>query len=186
MGGPLSYLCGMNMDIDHLLPDFPPESRIWIYQANRCLTLSEALKAEDILQSFQQSWNTHGLPVRGFALLFFGQFIVFAADERERPVSGCSTDSSVEIVRRIGQEFNVNFFDRLLLAFLIKDRVQVIPLPQLAHGLKAGLIGPDTLYFDNTVPDLGSLRKRWPAPLRQSWLAADKRFSELIRQGIES
>ena len=86
----------MNTDFRELLPeDFDGSSRVWVYQCNRLFTLTEALQIEEMLKNFVVGWNTHGTPVKGYANLFFGQFIVLIADETAEGVSGCSTDSSL-------------------------------------------------------------------------------------------
>src|SRR6188474_2630621 len=107
----------MNLDFHHLLPEnFSPESRVWIYQGSRVLTLSEALELEVHLNQFAADWISHGADVKAYANLFFGQFIVLMADETQTGVSGCSTDSSVRVIKEIEKAFSVNLFDRQLLA----------------------------------------------------------------------
>jgi len=171
----------MNFNIQELLPDgFDPGSRVWIYQSDRLFTLSESLQIETLLQQFVASWNSHGTPVKGYGNLFFGQFIVLIADETVHGVSGCSTDSSVRLVKDIGQMFRVNLFNRMLLAFLVKDRVQMVPMAQLPYALENGFIQGSTIYFNNTVLNLQQLRNEWMIPVRESWINTDKRYSGLI------
>jgi hypothetical protein len=94
----------MNFEYKHLLPqDFAPSSRVWIYQSSRIFGLSEALAIEKMLDDFTTDWKSHGIPVKGFGTLFFGQFIVLMADEEKTGVSGCSTDSSVNQLKRISK-----------------------------------------------------------------------------------
>jgi len=72
----------MNLEYAHLIPeDFHPESKVWIYQCSRMFGMIEALKIEDTLNSFVADWKSHGAPVKGFATIFFGRFIVLMADE---------------------------------------------------------------------------------------------------------
>ena len=72
----------MKLNYQEQLPvDFHQDSRVWIYQSNRLFGLSEALHIEDMLNDFVANWLTHGDPVKGYANLFFGQFIVLMADE---------------------------------------------------------------------------------------------------------
>jgi hypothetical protein len=169
----------MQFNYRELLPEeFYESSRVWIYQSSRLFSISEALRIEDLLRDFTGSWNSHGVPVKGYANLFFGQFIVLMADERFSAVSGCSTDSSVRLVKEIERQFNVEMFDRQLLAFLIKDKVQVLPLSQLAFGAANGFIQPDTLYFNNTVLSKSELEKDWIIPVKESWLASRVQFPE--------
>ena len=98
----------MNFDVSEYIPaDFHPSSRVWIYQSSRLFLMSEALEIEPMLEAFLASWNTHGTPVKGFANLIYGQFIVIMADETHAGVSGCSTDSSVRLIKQIEEKFKV-------------------------------------------------------------------------------
>ena len=84
---------------------FIPDSKVWIYQSNRIFTLNEALEIEELLKEFTLQWKSHGTPVKGEAHLFFGQFIVLIADETATGVSGCSTDSSVRLIKEIEKKY---------------------------------------------------------------------------------
>lgn len=157
----------------HLIPeDFSPSSRVWIYQASRLFRLSEALEIEPMLEDFVTNWKTHGTPVKGYANLLFGQFVVIIADETQTGVSGCSTDSSVRLIKEIEQKFGVPMFERTLLAFAIKDRVQTVPMNHLKYALDNGLLQPETVYFNNTVLTKQDLLDKWMIPLKESWLAS--------------
>jgi hypothetical protein len=161
----------MNFDYHHLIPeDFSASSRVWIYQANRLFLFNEALQLETILQEFSDSWQSHGIPVKGYANLLFGQFIVLMADETATGVSGCSTDSSVRLMKKIESHFNVELFNRHLLAFVVNDKVQVLPLPQLQYAIENNYISGDTLYFNNLVQTKDELLHKWLIPVKQSWL----------------
>ncbi len=162
----------MNLDYKYLIDgNFHPSSRVWVYQSGRLFSIHEALEIEGMLQEFAGSWQSHGTPVKGAAYLFFGRFIVLMADETATGVSGCSTDSSVRLVREIGDRFGVNLFDRTTLAFVSKDQVELLPLPQLQYALDNGFINGDTLYFNNTVQTKEQLEHEWIIPVRDSWLA---------------
>lgn len=161
----------MNMHHNELLPaDFAGDSRVWIYQAARLFTMSEALSIEEKLGSFVKDWNSHGTPVKGYANLFYGQFIVLIADESATGVSGCSTDSSVRVIKDIERSTGVSLFDRLNLAFLIKEKVQLVPMAQLNYAIDNGFINSDSLYFNNTVLTKEELEKKWLIPVKDSWL----------------
>ncbi|THU34854.1 hypothetical protein FAM09_22940 [Niastella caeni] len=154
-----------------LLPaDFAPDSRVWVYQSSRLFMMSEALHIEDLLNNFTANWQSHGAPVKGYANLLFGQFIVLMADERATGVSGCSTDSSVRLIKQIEQLFNVNMFDRTTLAFKLKDKVQMLPMAQLQYAIDNNFITPDTIYFNNLVQTKEELENKWLIPVKESWL----------------
>jgi hypothetical protein len=162
----------MKVDLQELLPaDFNYNSRVWVYQSSRLFLLSEAFEIEKMLADFVESWQSHGTPVKGYANLFYGQFIIVMADETASGVSGCSTDSSVRVIKTMEQLFNVKMFDRLNLAFLIKDKVQLLPLSQLQYAADNNFITADTIYFNNTVINKKDLLENWMVPIQKSWLA---------------
>lgn len=168
----------MNFEYIHLLnKDFHSDSRVWVYQSSRIFSLSEALDIEDKLNVFTTNWLSHGTPVKGEAHLFFGQFIVLLADESATEIGGCSTDTSVRLIKEIEQQFNVNLLDRITLAFIVKDKIQLLPISQLTYGVDNGFIQPDTLYFNNLVQTKQELEEKWILPVKDSWLTTKISFS---------
>lgn len=162
----------MNIQFQDQIPsDFSDNSRVWVYQSNRIFTLSEALEIEELLEKFNKEWNSHGDDVNSFVNLFFGQFIIMIADESDVKVSGCSTDSSLRLIKNIQQDYNVQLLDRQLLAFIVKERIQILPLSQFNYSIENGFITPDTLYFNNPVSNKKDLLNQWIIPVKDSWLA---------------
>lgn len=171
----------MNFNISEYLPeDFAADSRVWIYQSDRIFFMQEALEMESMLQQFVSEWKSHGTPVKGYANLFFGRFIILMADENATGVSGCSTDSSVRLIKEIEKKYSVSLFDRQMLTFYIKDKVEILPLSQLNYALENKFITPETLYFDNTILTKEALENRWITAANNSWLAG--RFAGLKTQ----
>lgn len=171
----------MNFEYKHLVDEhFHPGSRIWIYQASRLFTMKEALEIEETLNEFVTQWKSHGTPVKGGAYLFFGQFIILLADETATGVSGCSTDSSVRLIKDIEQRFGVNLFDRTSLAFVVKDKVQLLPLSQLQYAIDNGFINKETSYFNNLVQTKEELMNKWIIPVKDSWLMKKISLSDSV------
>lgn len=163
----------MNFNIaEHLPEDFAANSRVWIYQSDRIFFMQEALEMETMLQQFVSDWKSHGTPVKGYANLFFGRFIILMADENATGVSGCSTDSSVRLIKEIEKKYSVSLFDRQMLTFYIKEKVEPLPLSQLKYAVVNKFITADTLYFDNTVLTKESLENKWIIPVKNTWLAS--------------
>jgi len=162
----------MNLDFQHLLPeDFAPQSRVWIYQSSRLFTLGEALEIEDLLQQFCAQWQAHGAGVKGYGNLFFGRFLVLMADESATTVSGCSTDSSVRFVKALGETFNVDFFNRQHLAFVVREKIEVLPMNQFKYAIANGFLNGETLYFNNLAATKQEMEQAWIVPVKNSWLA---------------
>ena len=163
-----------------LPPDFNPLSRVWIYQSSRHFLISESVEITNMLQQFVAQWNSHGDNVKGFGELFFNQFIILMADESATGVSGCSTDSSVRLIKEIETRFNVNLFDRQMLAFIIKDKVQLLPLGQLKYAADNHFISANTIYFNNLLQTKRELESIWMIPIKDSWLAKKVSFPESV------
>lgn len=162
----------MNLHFTHLLPpDFSSQSRVWIYQSNRLFTLSEALGLEEQITAFCAHWQAHGVGLKAWGSLLFGQFLILMADETQVSVSGCSTDGSVRFVKQLGENYGVDFFDRTMLAFFIKDKIQMLPLNQLQYAYENDFINDETPYFNNLVLSKNALETKWIITVKDSWLA---------------
>ncbi len=160
-----------NYDLSTLLPaGFADGSRVWIYQSSRPFSEKEELEINEQLHHFYAQWQAHGTPVKGWAKLLFRRFIVLMADETDVAVSGCSTDSSVRVVKSIERQYEVNLFDRLSITFLVKGQPEVLPMGQVQYAIDKGYINGDTLLFNNLVATKGEMLKNWLQPLNYSWL----------------
>lgn len=161
----------MNLNYKELLPaHFDPSSRVWVYQASRLLTMQEALEVEEKLNHFAEQWQSHGAAVTAAGFLFFGQFVLLMADEKEATVSGCSTDSSVRFIKSLEADYKVSFFDRTSLAFVINNKIQLLPYAQIQYAVDHGFVNSNTLYFNNLVSNKYELENNWIIPLKESWL----------------
>lgn len=157
--------------------NFRHNARVWIYQADRVFTPSEANEITEALDSFNHEWNSHGDKVASFVHLFFNWFIVLMADERVVHVGGCSTDASYRFLKGLERIHNVKLFGRHSLAFLVDDMIRTIPLTELQEVLEHGEITGDTLYFNNTILTGKDFVTNWIVPAGTTWLAT--RFKEL-------
>lgn len=161
----------MKVDLATILPsDFHPESKLWIYQANRTFTMGELFQIEEVLENFIEVWKSHGADVKGFGTVLYGQFIILMADESITTVGGCSTDSSVRVIKEIEKMTGVQLFNRELLAFWVKERVQTIPMAQVAYAIENGILDANTLYFNNLVNNKADMETKWMQPISESWL----------------
>lgn len=162
----------MLAELNSIIPqDFSHESRVWVYQSSRAFIDREGNEINEQLHQFYTQWQSHGTPVKGWAKLLFKQFIVFMADEAATEVSGCSTDSSVRIVKSIERQYDVNMFDRLMLTFLVNSKAQMLPLNQVQYAIDKGYINKETPLFNNIVGTKQQLMEEWLVPFEKSWLA---------------
>ena len=61
-------------------------------------------------------------------------------------------------------------FDRQTLAFVINEKVQLLPLSQFRYAVDNKFIQPKTLYFNNLVLTKKQLIEEWLIPVNKSWL----------------
>ncbi len=167
----------MNLEYkEHIPENFSDESRVWIYQSSRLLSIDEALHLGNMIEDFTDKWNTHGKANKGFIQLLFGQFLILMVDETSHNISGCSIDSSVHFIKDVEKTFSISLFDRQSLAFVVKDKVQLIPMNQLAYAIANNFIDGDTLFFNNLAATKKELLEKWIVPAKSSWLATKYSF----------
>lgn len=162
----------MNINFQEQIPaDFSDSSRVWIYQASRPFTQDEIPELNEKLERFIDEWTSHGNGVKGFGKLFFQQFLIVMADEKDIKVGGCSTDSMLRFIKSLEEKFNVTLTDRLLLAFIINNKIELLQLEEVNLALEDTLINPETLYFNNTILTKKDLLNKWIISIKDSWLA---------------
>jgi hypothetical protein len=100
------------------MTNLSPDSRVWIYQADRTLSGEEAEKITSEANTFVQDWSSHNRALKAKAELLHDRFLVLMVDESQAGASGCSIDKSVHFVEKVGSDFKVNFFNRMLFSYL--------------------------------------------------------------------
>lgn len=156
--------------------DFSDSSKVWIYQCSRAFIEKEQKEVNEQLYQFYVQWQSHGAPVKGWAQLVFGQFIVVMADEATNVLGGCSIDGMVRVIKSLERQYDVNFFDRMMLTFLVKNKPEMLPMNQIQYALDKGFINENTLLFNNAVTTKFDLMNSWLIPLQKSWLAVKVTF----------
>jgi hypothetical protein len=86
----------------------------------------------------------------------------------------------VRLIKEVEEHYSVNMFDRTTLAFVIKEKVQLLPLSQLNYAAENGFITPETLYFNNLVQTKDELGNKWIIPVRESWLNNRVNFEKIV------
>jgi hypothetical protein len=147
----------------------PSSSRIWVYQADRLFSENDELVMEDILKKYCEQWVAHGEPLRSSFKIAHRHFIILSIDETHYGASGCSIDTSVNIIKQIGSRTGIDFFDRRQIAFST-DRIFLIPVAQLKKTFSDGIWDEQTLTFDNLVETKGQLDTVWLKPAGTTWL----------------
>ena len=103
----------MQLNCKMKLSEMNPESKLWLYQSNRPLTQTEVAWTQEQIDAFVVEWAAHGTRLKAAGSVLNPYFIALAVDRTQADASGCSIDSSVRFLKQLGQELNVDFFNRL-------------------------------------------------------------------------
>ena len=148
----------------------PATARVWIYQASRPLSSAETISILPSLARFAEEWTSHGRSLRASAEVLHQHFLVLGLDEAVAGASGCSIDASVRFVAQLEQQLGLELLEKSRMAFLQAGTVHLLQRGGLKDAVASGTLGPDTLYFDNTLATKKELDTRWPQPAGQTWL----------------
>ncbi len=147
----------MYIDFDKI----PQNARIWVYQINRQLTDNEASTIENYLKSAVNQWAAHGSPLMASAKVLHHRFVIIALDQSFNEASGCSIDASTNWFKELGEQLNVDFFDRSQ-AYLDGNEIKTFSVFQSKKAVESELISPETIIFNNVnLVTLSDLSSKW-------------------------
>lgn len=150
------------------LAELPNESRCWIFALEGIDDRDSMMRS---IQAFLAEWKAHGAPVRGGAELFFGRFLVVAADPSAAEVSGCSIDSLFRTVSGMVRDLGVALLDDGAVHYRegSNETFRSVTRAEFKGLVESGRIKADTTVLDNTVTTLGEFRDKWQTSFANSW-----------------
>lgn len=131
-------------------PHFTSEAKIWIYQSNKPIDAMLRDELNNKLKNFVENWAAHGNKLKAKGEIIDEYRLVICTDGNIE-ASGCSIDGSVRFIKELGQNYNIDFFNRLLVLVLINDEKELIQFSQLAQF-------PNAMMFNSAPENLGSFR----------------------------
>ena len=150
--------------------ELPESSKIWIYQSDRKLNEGEIKNISEELQLFCENWAAHNQNLKTSFDIKHQHFIILAVDESLTGASGCSIDGSVKKIKEIEGKYSLEFFNRLNLAFLINNEVNIIDLNDLNEEIKSKKITKHSIFFNNLAPTIGGMSSNWAVSVENTWL----------------
>jgi hypothetical protein len=161
----------MTQYAEHQFPtEFSPESRVWIYQADRELSDQEADQIGRLLQEFTASWVSHNRQLLSTGALLYNRFVVLMVDESRADASGCSIDKSVHFLKQLEEQFGISLFERMTFAWLDQaGSIWTADRDEFARMYMDGRITAETLVFDHLVSTRQQFEEEWVKPLQDSW-----------------
>lgn len=150
----------------------PATARVWVYQTNRELSNADRKGIQEKGEQFISGWTAHGAGLKASFDIFYNRFIVIAVDEQQALASGCSIDKSVHFIQQIEQEYALNLFDRLQVAYRSGEEIKTCTINNLREQL---LTDENTtaieqvIVFNNMVASKAEFDTQWQLPVKASW-----------------
>jgi hypothetical protein len=151
-------------------PSFAPDSRVWIYVAERPLTDAEAAQVEDALAEFTVRWTAHNQALHASGELFLDQIIILMVDETRAGASGCSIDTSVHFLEALGHQLGVDLMDRMQFGYVDETgALRLAPREEFAGLVGDGHIAGNTPVINTLARTRRELVEKWLVPYGESW-----------------
>jgi hypothetical protein len=146
-----------------------PQSRVWVFQADRFLTDSELSFIQEQLTGFLTVWASHGTPMKSAFYIKDACLVVVALDENIQAASGCSISALTDLFKAFDSKFNLSFFNRFSIAHKTGSKVTLSTVNDFKDLIKMGKVNAETLVYNNLVTVKNELDTHWEIPLKNSW-----------------
>jgi hypothetical protein len=137
-----------------ILNDFPETAKVWLYQSDRAFTTAEKNTIANQLQDFINEWAAHGTKLKAQGELVGDFHVVLAVDERVYGASGCSIDASVRFIKSLGDQFGIDFFNRMNFLVESDNGLKLVHFSELKNY-------PDAHFYQPLIQTVGELRSNW-------------------------
>ena len=150
----------------------PEDARVWIFSAERELTVVEQEQVLAEVDRFIDQWGAHNVPLVAGRQLQYGQFLFVAVDQSTTGPSGCSVDALVRQMKTLQVEIGVELVNHAPVLFRRGSEIERVTRDEFSELVAAGDVGPHTTVFNNTLTTLSDIRAgRWEVSASNSWHA---------------
>jgi hypothetical protein len=150
---------------------FHPQSRLWVYTADRPLSDPEMEQAKQALDAFTTQWTSHNRQLKAAAEIYNRRILILMVDESHADAGGCSIDKSVHFLESLGKQLHINFFDRMQFAWINNaGEMNVSNRSEFQRLLNDGVIQPDTPVINTLVHTRAEMVEKWVLPYVNSWM----------------
>lgn len=154
-------------------------SRVWIYQSNRPFSLHEEHGIKEKLNNFISQWEAHGNKLTAKVEIHYNRFIMLMVDEEQAGATGCSIDKSVNLMKQIEEELDINLFDRFNIAYRDVNGIRSCSREEFENLISEGKITENTIVFNNLIQTVAEVENNWEIPFKNSW--HPRVFGDLIK-----
>ncbi len=155
------------MIVDFSLLD--DSSRVWIFQSDEIISDDKIDLINFNLNSFLTNWSSHGKELKCSYEIKFNLFIVIGVDSPFNNASGCSIDTLTNFIFDLQSKTNLNFFNRLAIAFKSNDKINIKSMSEIKEMIKNEEFLTDTIVYNNLVKTKKEYINAWESIAIESW-----------------
>lgn len=153
-----------------MLDSLAPHSRVWIFQSDRKLNVDEVNHIQIKMSEFIPTWASHGNDLYGEFSINENFFIIVGVDEKRSPTSGCSIDTLTRVIKQLGEELKIDFFNRLNITYLNSaNEIELVDMGTFKNLMKKDIVGQGTWVFNNLIENKEELETKWKSRVKDSW-----------------
>ena len=145
------------------------DSRVWIFQSTDLIIEDKKILIKKDIEFFLNDWTSHGLEIESSYMIKYERFVIISLNDSHNTPSGCSIDKLINFIKYLEKKNNLNFLDRLSVAFKIKNEIKCHNINQISDLLKFGEINSETIVFNNLVKNKVEFLTIWETPIYKSW-----------------
>jgi len=150
----------------------PDSARVWVFGSDRHIPEEETQTLMKAVEDFLSNWKAHGEPLTVGYEWRFGRLLVVAVDQRTAGASGCSIDGLFRVLQELGPRIGATLVGGGRVYYRDSNGdVQSAERSELKALAASGAISDDSVVFDTSLTDLGSLRSGFEKAARKSWAA---------------
>ncbi len=127
------------------------------------------MKVEQALIAYVRQRTAHNQALLAKAEVFQNQFVILMVDETRAGASGCSIDKSVHFFEGLGQELDVDFFERMRFAWVENGEMSFAERAEFAANVGSKRISEETLVVNTMAQTKRDLEEKWLLPFGKSW-----------------
>jgi hypothetical protein len=150
----------------------PDSARVWVFGSDRPLSDEATEILMKAVEDHLAEWKAHGEPLTAAYEWRFGRLLVVGVDQRTAGASGCSIDGLFHVLQSIESQLGARLVGGGRVFYRDSNgEVQSVERHELKALRDSGAIRENSVVFDTSLTDLGSLREGFERPARKSWAA---------------
>ncbi len=144
-------------------------SRVWIFQSDKIISEDKIDLIKSKLKIFLPNWSSHGKELKCSYDIKFNLFIIIGVDSSFNNASGCSIDTLTKFIFDLQSKTNLNFFNRLAIAYKSNDKINIKSLSEIKEMIKNEEFLTDTVVYNNLVKTKKEYINGWESMAIESW-----------------